>query len=96
MCYYIVMDTPLATMTPMGRYVWKFSDYLEARGINPYRIARHGKGKTEEQTIYRLARKGQSVKRLDLTSLALIIEAVKVETGLEVQLTDLLEYNPDN
>ncbi len=81
-------------MPHMGRYVWKFSEYLEERGINPYRVARHGKDKTEEQVIYRLARKGQSIKRLDLSSLALIVEAIRRETGVEVQLTELLEYDP--
>lgn len=88
------MNASPVTMPSMGRYVWKFSEYLEERGINPYRIARHGKDKSEEQVIYRLARKGQSIKRLDLTSLALIVEAIKTETGTPVQLTDLLEFDP--
>ena len=95
MCYDMTMSEPLATMPVMGRYVWKFSEYLEGRGLNPYRIARHGKDATDEQTIYRLARKGQSIKRLDLASLALIIDAVRIETGDDIQLTDLLEYQDD-
>jgi len=89
------MNASTVTMPHMGRFVWKFSEYLEQRGINPYRIARHGKDKSEEQVIYRLARRGQSIKRLDLASLALIVEAIKTETGEQVSITDLLDYSDE-
>lgn len=90
------MNTSVATIENVPRYVWKFAEYLEQKDLNPYKVARHGKDESETQSIYRLARKGADMKRLDLSSLALVIEAIRKETGETLTPNDLLEYDPTN
>ena len=84
------MDTLSATLSGMSRYVWRFSEWLEERDINPYKVARHAGSVGEMQSIYRLARKGGEIKRIDLGSLALVIDAIEAETGQRVTPNDLL------
>lgn len=86
----MLMDTESATLLSMSRYVWRFSEWLEERDINPYKVARHAPGVGEMQTIYRLAREGGKIKRLDLGSLGMVIDAIQAETGERVTPNDLL------
>ncbi len=43
-------------------------------------------------TIYRLAREGQEPTRVDLPTLASVIEGLRELTGEEVTVSTLLEY----
>ena len=90
MCYNVLMDIESATLSTMSRYIWRFSEWLEERDLNPYKVARHAPGVGEMQTIYRLAREGGKIKRLDLNSLGMVIDAIEAETGQRVTPNDLL------
>lgn len=78
----------------MGRVRWKLADYLEERGITPYRLAKAIGNESRAGTIYRLARRGKEPSRVDLPTLATVVEGLNAITGETVSFDDVLEYEP--
>ena len=78
----------------MAQVRWKLAAYLQERGITPYRLARAVAAETRTGTVYRLARKGREPSRIDLPTLATILEGLRRVTGEEVSFEDVLEFEP--
>ena len=64
-------------------------EYLKHRNLSAYRLAQATTGRVAERTVYALARPG--VKRIDLETLGVVIEALEELTGEPVTPNDLLE-----
>jgi hypothetical protein len=71
----------------------RFAELLRERGMNPNRLIRSGHG-LSRTTVYALANAKGRV-RLDLDVLAKAIEAIEVESGKPVELSDVLEFGED-
>lgn len=65
-------------------------DFLQAHGVTVYRLAAHARGRIARRTLYLLAN-GES-GRLDLATLAKLIQALRELTGQPVEVQDLLRY----
>lgn len=74
---------------------WRLADYLEERGLTAYAVAK-ASDITRLNTIYRLARRGKEPTRVDLPTLALLLDGLRKVTGGPVSLDDVLEYLPDD
>ncbi len=75
----------------MARVVWKLAAYLEKRKITTYKLAQRVE-RGRENTVYRLVRQGETLKRLDLEVLADILSGLSELTGQKVTPDDLLEF----
>lgn len=64
-------------------------EYLTQRNLSTYKLVQATTGRVAERTVYALARPG--VKRVDLETLGVIIEALHDLTGETVTPNDLLE-----
>lgn len=64
--------------------------FLKAHDLSVYRLAAHAKGRIARRTLYLLAN-GES-GRLDLATLAKLIQALREMTGKPVEVQDLLKY----
>lgn len=73
---------------------WRLADYLEERGLTAYAVAK-ASDITRLNTIYRLARRGKEPTRVDLPTLALLLDGLRKVTGGPVSIGDVLEYLPD-
>lgn len=73
---------------------WQLARYLEARNITAYALAK-ASGVSRMTTIYRIAKVGSEPTRVDLPTLAAIINGLRKLTSEDVQITDILEYVPD-
>jgi hypothetical protein len=78
----------------MAKMRWKLADYLEAHELTPYRLAKQLGSSTRMNTVYRLARRGQEPTRVDLATLATVMEGLRKLTGEEIKLDDVLEFVP--
>lgn len=72
---------------------WRLADYLERHGLTAYALGKEI-GVTRMNTVYRLARRGNEPVRVDLETLALVISSLRMLTGENVQIADILEYDP--
>lgn len=72
---------------------WRLADFLEAHGVTAYALGK-ATGTTYMNTIYRIARRGHEPTRVDLPTLAMILDGLRKLTGEDVQITDVLEYLP--
>ncbi|CAN5796894.1 hypothetical protein BH24DEI2_BH24DEI2_03200 [soil metagenome] len=75
----------------MARVVWKLAAYLEKRELTTYKLAQQVQ-RGRENTVYRLVRQGEALKRLDLEVLADILSGLRSLTGQDVTADDLLEF----
>jgi len=82
------------TITDVASVKWKLANILEAEGINPYKLAVEVKH-SRANTVYRLARKGEELKRVDLEVLADVLSGLRKLTGKDIKLTDLLDYSDE-
>jgi hypothetical protein len=89
------MVSVMNTMSPVGTVKWKLKEYLEARGISAYKLATTVEERTQEASVYRLVRKGETQKRIDLASIAVVIDGLRELTGEAVNIEDILEYHPE-
>lgn len=76
------------------RLTWKLADYLEARQLSAYKLSKVAD--VNEGTIYRLSRKGYQPNRIDLPTLAGVIAGLRLLTGEEVGLEDILELSTES
>lgn len=67
----------------------RLDNYLDNHDLTPYRLAQVTKGRAAQGSIYALAR--GDLKRLDLNTLAAVIDALEQLTGERVTFDDLLE-----
>lgn len=72
---------------------WRLADFLEERGLTAYAVAK-ASDITRLNTIYRLARRGSEPTRVDLPTLALLLDGLRKVTGEAVNIGDVLEYLP--
>ncbi len=72
---------------------WRLADYLERHRLTAYALGKDI-GVTRMNTVYRIARRGSEPVRVDLETLGLVISSLRKLTGEDVQLTDILEYDP--
>lgn len=77
----------------MASFRWRLADYLQEREISVYALAK-SRGMTRMNSIYRMARRGDEPQRVDLNVLAEVIAELRVLTGEDTQLADILEYVP--
>lgn len=73
---------------------WRLADFLEDRGLTAYALGK-ASGTTRMNTIYRIARRGDEPTRVDLPTLALVLDGLRKLTGEPVNIMDVLEYVPD-
>lgn len=73
---------------------WRLGAYLNERGLTAYALAK-ASGISRLNTIYRIAKEGSEPTRVDLPTLAAVIDGLRKLTGEDVQITDVLEYVPD-
>jgi len=83
------------SISNMPRAIFRLNDYLQQYGLSTYRLAMQV-DRSHEKTVYRLARVGTDVKRIDVNVLADIVGSLRELTGEPVTFNDLLEYVPDN
>ena len=81
-------------MSPMSVVRWKLADFLESRGLTAYGVTK-ASSLTRMSTVYRIAKRGDEPSRVDLPTLASILDGLRKLTGEDVQITDILEYLPD-
>lgn len=86
--------TESRTMVLMSMVRWRLADFLEEKGFTAYALGK-ATGTTRMNTIYRIARRGDEPTRVDLPTLALVIDGLQKLTGTPVSITDILEYVPD-
>lgn len=67
--------------------------YLKEHGISAYRLVQEVQGSVAPNTVYALARK--PAQRIDLGSVAKILQALARVRGEQVQITDMLEDLPE-
>ncbi|GAA5535151.1 helix-turn-helix transcriptional regulator [Deinococcus aluminii] len=79
----------------MSTVRWRLADFLEERGFTAYALAK-ASDISRMNTIYRIARRGQEPTRVDLPTLATVLDGLRKLTGEPVDLTDVLEYLPGN
>jgi DNA-binding Xre family transcriptional regulator len=82
-------------MVGMAVVRWRLGEYLQQRGITAYALAK-ASGIHRMSTVYRIAKKGEEPTRVDLPTLASLLVGLTKITGEPVQLTDILEYVPDD
>lgn len=78
----------------MSAIHWRLADYLETRHLTAYALAK-AMGTSYMNTVYKMAKKGKEPSRVDLPTLLRILDGLRKLTGEDVQLTDILEYVPD-
>lgn len=81
-------------MAGMSEVRWRLADFLSEHGLTAYAVAK-ASGISRMNTIYRIARSGKEPTRVDLPTLALILDGLTKLTGKSVSLLDILEYIPD-
>jgi hypothetical protein len=75
----------------MGMAVrFSLDDFLRARQITPYRLAKELEGRVARGSVFAMS-KGEHVKRVDLESLSEIINALRAITAETVTFNDLFE-----
>ncbi|GMA15750.1 XRE family transcriptional regulator [Deinococcus metallilatus] len=67
--------------------------YLQEHDISAYRLVQEVKGRVAPNTVYSLARK--PVQRIDLDTVAKILQALGRVRGEKVAITEMLEDVPD-
>ena len=81
-------------MRDMSVVRWKLAELLEERGLTAYALTK-ASGINRMSTVYRIAKRGSEPVRVDLPTLAAILDGLRKLTGEDVQITDILEYVPD-
>lgn len=72
---------------------WKLASFLAERSLSAYALAKISLVK-HPNTIYRIARLGHEPTRVDLPTLTAVLDGLRKLTGENVQLSDILEYDP--
>lgn len=73
---------------------WKLRDYLHERRIKPATLARQMGGKMSRTAVYGLVQVNQP-KAVYLETLDAVLPALRQLTGEEVEIGDLINYEPD-
>lgn len=70
-------------------------EYLAAHNLSAYKLAKAMGSATRVGTVYRLARESSPPSRVDLPTLARVLDGLAALTGHEVSVADLLRYRED-
>ena len=81
------------TINDGARIKWRLADVLESEGLNAYKLAMEV-DHSRANTVYRLARKGGTLKRVDLEVLADLLVGLRKLTGKALTPNDLIEFDP--
>ncbi len=73
---------------------WKLRDYLHERRIKPAALAKKMDGKMSRTAVYGLVQLEQP-KAVYLETLNAVLPALRELTGEEVEVDDLITYEPD-
>ena len=76
------------TMT-MKEIRWKLGEQLQIRGVTAYRLVQQLEKRVSRNTVYAIAR--GDAKGVQFDTLAAVLEALEIESGKPVALTDVLE-----
>lgn len=68
--------------------------YLKDHDITAYRLVREVQGQVAPNTVYSLARK--PAQRIDLDTVAKILQALERVRGQKVEITEMLEEQPES
>jgi DNA-binding Xre family transcriptional regulator len=68
----------------------RLKEYLNHHNLSAYKLVQETRGKVAERTVYAFAR-GEKVKRVDLETLGVVMQALTRLTGKPVTPNDLLE-----
>ncbi len=79
----------------MSTVKWKLAEFLKERNISAYRLAQTLDRHTRATTVYGLVKKGEDLSRLDLETLATILDGLYQITGEQLTPNDLLDYQFD-
>ncbi|CAM3974141.1 helix-turn-helix domain-containing protein [Deinococcus marmoris] len=79
------------TMTENG-VNWRVGEVLREHGLTAYKLAAELSGKVNRNSVYAIAR--GDTERVDRSTLAALLDALKTLTGQAYTVADLLEYAP--
>jgi hypothetical protein len=74
---------------------WKLAGFLKEKKLSAYALAKASSVK-QPNTVYRMARPGYEPTRVDLPTITAVLDGLRKLTGEDVQITDVLEYLPDD
>lgn len=72
---------------------WTLADFLAEHEITAYALGK-AMGTSYMNTVYRLARRGHEPSRIDLPTLVTVLDGLRTLTGKDVQISDILHYEP--
>lgn len=73
---------------------WRLADFLAERNLTAYSLGK-AMGTSYMNTVYRMAKRGHEPTRIDLPTLLNVLDGLRVLTGEEVEIADILIYEPD-
>jgi hypothetical protein len=77
----------------MAQIKWKLADVLEMHNLTAYRVAQEAGGLKRVSAVYRMARRGDEPKRVDLDVLTDVLMALRKLTEIDIRLSDVLELH---
>lgn len=72
---------------------WRVGEVLREHGLTAYKLAAELSGKVNRNSVYAIAR--GDTERVDRSTLAALLDALKALTGQAYTVADLLEYVPN-
>lgn len=79
----------------MSEVRWRLGLFLEEHRLTAYALGK-ASGIERMSTVYRIASKENPPIRVDLPTLARVLDGLRQLTGEDVQITDILEYVPES
>lgn len=76
----------------MSSVEWKLRNLLEEEGLTAYALVKNMGVGVRANTIYRLARKENLLKRVDLETIRSILDALNSLTGKNFSVCDIIKY----
>ncbi|CAM2975776.1 helix-turn-helix domain-containing protein [Deinococcus radiodurans] len=77
----------------MSEVRWRLKEFLAERNLTAYALSKEG-GIHRLSTVYRITG-SDAPTRVDLPTLAKVLDGLRKLTGEDVQIGDILEYLPD-
>ncbi|MBB5366275.1 helix-turn-helix domain-containing protein [Deinococcus humi] len=77
----------------MSALRWRLADFLAERNLTAYALGK-AMGTSYMNTVYRIAKRGHEPTRIDLPTLLNILDGLRTLTGEDVDITDVLVYEP--
>ena len=74
--------------------MWRLGDVLKEHGLTAYKLAAELHGRVNRNSVYAIAR--GDTERVDRSTLAAVLEALRTLTGQRYSVADLLSYEETN